>query len=221
MGILARIPSAGEALQASPADHLSAVKAGILQHMAGLRIFARHLTANRDRAEDLVQDAILRALAAADQFTPGTNFHAWIFMILRNLFYNELRRPWLGHVPLHELASDEPAIPSTQEQCLEFCDFRRAFARLAPVQRDTMILVCIDGLSYAEAALRCRCSVGTVKSRVSRGRRNLQALLATGDAIGSRGAFRAIAGSDIVVALGAAPLVGARAGPACQVVYTS
>ncbi len=221
MGILVSIPSAGEAQQVSSAEHLSAVQAGILQHMAGLRIFARRLTANRDRAEDLVQDAILRALAAADQFTPGTNFRAWIYMILRNHFYNELHRTWLAHVPLHELASDEPATPSTQEQCLEFCDFRRAFAQLPPVQRDSMILVCVDGLSYAEVARRCRCSIGTVKSRVSRGRRNVQALLAAGDAIASRGAFRAIAGSDIAVAIGAASLAGAKAGPACQVVYTS
>ncbi|MBL8709046.1 MAG: sigma-70 family RNA polymerase sigma factor, partial [Rhodospirillaceae bacterium] len=79
------------------------IAALLVEHTGSLRNFARSIASSRDQADDLVQEASLRALAAAARFTPGTNFRAWIFTILRNLRYNEYRKPWLRHQPLHEL----------------------------------------------------------------------------------------------------------------------
>lgn len=142
-----------------------------------LRAFARSLTRNRDRADDLVHDAAVRALAAAEQFTPGTNFKAWIFTILRNLYYNEGRKDHSRNVPFDEATVTERAIPATQESALEFCDFRRAFWQLGGDHREVLMLVGASGLSYEEAAKVCGCAVGTIKSRVSRARQELGKLL--------------------------------------------
>jgi len=142
-----------------------------------LRAFARSLTRNRDRADDLVHDAAVRALAAADQFTPGTNFKAWIFTILRNLYYNEGRKDHSRNVPFDETTVTEHAIPATQEAALEFSDFRRAFWQLGEDHREVLMLVGASGLSYEEAAKICDCAVGTIKSRVSRARQELTKLL--------------------------------------------
>lgn len=153
-----------------------------------LRAFARSLTRNRDRADDLVHDAAVRALAAADQFTPGTNFKAWIFTILRNLYYNEGRKDHSRNVPFDEATVTEHAIPATQEAALEFCDFRRAFWQLGEDHREVLMLVGASGLSYEEAAEICRCAIGTIKSRVSRARQELTKLLSEDTLMVSRSA---------------------------------
>src|ERR671923_213092 len=149
-----------------------------------LRAFARSLTRNRDRADDLVHDAAVRALAAAHQFCPGTNFKAWIFTILRNLYYNEGRRDRSKNVPFEEATVAEHSIPATQEVALEFSDFKRAFWRLGEDHREVLILVGASGLSYEEAAEVCNCAVGTIKSRISRARHELAHLLAGDEAGG-------------------------------------
>jgi RNA polymerase sigma-70 factor (ECF subfamily) len=153
-----------------------------------LRAFARSLTRNRDRADDLVHDAAVRALAAADQFTPGTNFKAWIFTILRNLYYNEGRKDHSRNVPFDEATVTEHAIPATQEAALEFCDFRRAFWQLGEDHREVLMLVGASGLSYEEAAEICGCAIGTIKSRVSRARQELTKLLSEDTLMVSRSA---------------------------------
>lgn len=151
----------------------------ILEHQPGLWKFARYLTRNNDRANDLVQDAIVRALVNAEKFTLGTNFRAWICTIARNLFYSEQRGMGEKYTSIHEM-SHQPSIPSTQEQSLYFCDFQRAFQQLSVSRRKALMLVCVDGLSYDAAALSENCAVGTVKSRVSRGRGELKLLLSDG-----------------------------------------
>jgi RNA polymerase sigma-70 factor (ECF subfamily) len=166
-----------------------------------MRAFARALAANRHQADDLVQGAILRALAAAQQFTPGTNFKAWIFTILRNVFYNQCRSPWAQNVPLEESGVNDPVIGPNQERSLEFCDFRRAFAQLVPEQREALLLVGASGLGYEEAATVCGCAVGTVKSRVSRARDNLRTLMDGGDFELKRGDVPAVSGMDPALAL--------------------
>ena len=153
-------------------------RAALVDTIPHLRAFARSLTRNRDRADDLVHDAAVRALAAAEQFTPGTNFKAWIFTILRNLYYNEGRKDHSRNVPFDEATVTEHAIPATQEAALEFCDFRRAFWQLGEDHREVLMLVGASGLSYEEAAKICDCAVGTIKSRVSRARQELTKLLA-------------------------------------------
>lgn len=161
-----------------------------------LRAFARSLTRNRDRADDLVHDAAVRALAAADQFTLGTNFKAWIFTILRNLYYNEGRKDHSRNVPFDETRVTEHAIPATQEAALEFCDFRRAFWQLGEDHREVLMLVGASGLSYEEAAKICDCAVGTIKSRVSRARQELTKLLSEDTLTISRGESAPIAQAD-------------------------
>lgn len=157
-------------------------RSALIDSIPHLRAFARSLTRNRDLADDLVHDAAVRALAAADQFTPGTNFKAWIFTIMRNLYYTEGRKHHSLNVPFDETAAEGYAIPATQEATLEFRDFRRAFWQLSEDHREVLMLVGASGLSYEEAANICHCAVGTIKSRVSRARDELKKTL-TEDAL--------------------------------------
>jgi RNA polymerase sigma-70 factor (ECF subfamily) len=145
-----------------------------------LRAFARSLTGNRDRADDLVQDAVLRALGAASQFRPGTNFKAWIFTILRNLHFNEFRRNRGFIRPLDAADLETHATAPAQQAGLELDDFRRAFATLPAEQRGALMLIGADGFRYDEVAAICGCPIGTIKSRVTRARCELKRLLGIG-----------------------------------------
>lgn len=148
----------------------------LVEVLPHLRAFARSLTRRREQADDLVNDAVVRALSAAAQFQPGTNFKAWMFTILRNLYYNEGRKN-RSTVSLDEAEALMPSVMPAQQSALEFCDFRRAFWQLNPDQREVLILVGASGLSYEEAAAVCGCAIGTIKSRVSRARNELLHLL--------------------------------------------
>ena len=139
-----------------------------------VRAFARSLTRNREEADDLTHDAVVRALGAMNQFTPGTNFKAWIFTILRNLYYNGRRRQSSRFSSIDDMPGLEPSVEPSQESALAFNDFRRAFFQLTDVHREVLTLVGAGGLSYEEAAAVCECRVGTVKSRVSRARAELK-----------------------------------------------
>ena len=152
----------------------------ILTCLPHLRAFARSLAANRDRADDLVRDAVLRALGAASQFTPGTNFKAWIFTILRNLHFNELRSNRSLMRPLEAADLKTYATTPTQLAALEYDDFRGAFNMLSAEQREALVLVAADGFRYDEVAAICGCAVGTIKSRVARARGEIERLLGVG-----------------------------------------
>src|SRR5690349_14580363 len=141
----------------------SEVSAAVVEHLPHLRAFARSLASSKDQADDLVGEAVARALAAAHQFRPGTNFKAWIFTILRNAFYTEGRKRWNRVVALDDNIYNQPSIGPTQEDSLAFCDFRRAFIQLSPRQREVLMLVGNGDLSYEEVAEHCQCPVGTVK----------------------------------------------------------
>jgi RNA polymerase sigma-70 factor, ECF subfamily len=149
----------------------------VLTCLPHLRAFARSLTGSRDQADDLAQEAVLRALTAAHRFTLGTNFKAWIFAILRNLYFSELRRN--RHILQPIEAAEGAAAPTmpAQQAGLEFDDFKRAFNTLPAEQREALALVGGDGFKYDEAAAICGCAVGTIKSRVARGRRELERLV--------------------------------------------
>lgn len=168
-------------------DVANFLEADLLACIPHLRAYARFLTGNRERADDLVQDALLRALTAAHQFQPGTNLKAWIFTILRNLFYNEIRKNRLRVQSIDDIPGEGPATPATQDANLEFADFRRAFWQLGQSQREVLIMVGASGLSYEEAAAICSCAVGTIKSRVSRARRELLKILEEGRLVQKRG----------------------------------
>ena len=183
-------------------DRMSAeLQAALLDVLPHLRAFARSLTRNRDQADDLVNDAIVRAISASNQFTPGTNFKAWIFTILRNLFYNEGRKRHSKFTSLDDLTMNEPSISASQEASLEFCDFRRAFWQLNPDQREVLILVGASGLSYEEAAAVCGCRVGTIKSRVSRARADLKRMLDDGTLATVRSDIAPVGGGGLAEAL--------------------
>ena len=162
---------------ATPEERHAAVCANAVEYLPDLRGFARSLVGNGPLADDLVQGTILRALTASQTFTPGSNFKAWSFTILRNLLYNQWRSPGSRHVALDDCAAVTQATAPTQAASLELCDFRRAFAQLVPDQREALILIGAAGLSYSEAAAVCNCAPGTVKSRVSRARANIKVML--------------------------------------------
>jgi RNA polymerase sigma-70 factor (ECF subfamily) len=148
----------------------------ILTCLPHLRAFARSIAGDRDRADDLVQTAIQRALGAAGQVTPGTNFKAWLFTILRNLYFNEFRSNRYIAIPIGEANLASHATAPAQFTRIEFGEFRRAFNTLPAEQRKALVLVGADGLTYGEAAAMCGCPVGSIKSRVSRARSELRRL---------------------------------------------
>jgi RNA polymerase sigma-70 factor (ECF subfamily) len=166
--------------QSDAAERYAAVCEGVVRYLPNLRAFAKSLNNNRHQAEDLVQSAILRALDASHQFTPGTNFKAWSFTIVRNLFYNRLRSPLSRHVALDECMGYAPTTEPCQDITLEFCDLRRAFAQLGRDQKQSLLLVGVSGLDYDAAALICGVAEGTMKSRVSRARAKLKVAMEGG-----------------------------------------
>ena len=149
----------------------------VIEQLPHLRAFAVLLSHDRCLADDLVQEAVMRALAHADQFQPGTNFKAWITTILRNAYFNVMRAR-SRVAPMSAVAPDaEPLTSGGQEESLELRDFERAFKRLPPSQREALLLVGASGFSYEAAAEVAGCATGTMKSRVARGRTHLARLI--------------------------------------------
>jgi RNA polymerase sigma-70 factor (ECF subfamily) len=150
---------------------------GLIPH---LRAFARTLTGDPAAADDLAQDAMLKAWDARASFQMGTNMKAWTFMILRNQFYSEKRRAW-RQTQLDQEAAERTLIAvDDPEAPVALDELRLGLERLPAEQREALILVGAGGFAYEEAAEICGCAVGTVKSRVSRARRALQAILEEG-----------------------------------------
>jgi RNA polymerase sigma factor (sigma-70 family) len=145
-----------------------------------LRAFGRSLSGNRDLADDLVQETLLKAWAARTRFQAGTNMRAWTFIILRNLFLSQMRRARFKGEWDELTASKVLAAPAGQEHHVELGDLQRALLHLPQPQREALILVGAGGFAYEEAAEICGCAVGTIKSRVARGRVALEALLSEG-----------------------------------------
>jgi RNA polymerase sigma-70 factor (ECF subfamily) len=154
------------------------IRETMLAAVPGLRAFAMSLCGKIDRADDLVQETLLRALTNIDSFEPGTNMSAWLFTILRNLFRSEYRKRRRevedGDGRFSASLKSQPDQPSH----MEFEEFRTALAQLPPDQREALILVGASGFSYEEAAQICGSAVGTIKSRVNRARKRLAELLA-------------------------------------------
>ena len=154
-----------------------ALQSAMLAAVPDMRAFALSLCHQRDRVDDLVQEALLRALNSIQSFKGG-NLTAWLFTILRNNFLNEYRKS------RHEVADAAGYFVGTmtsqpdQDAHLLLDEFRDALAQLPYEQREAVVLVGGAGLSYEEAARICRCAVGTMKSRVFRGRARLTELMA-------------------------------------------
>jgi RNA polymerase sigma-70 factor (ECF subfamily) len=147
----------------------------MLAAIPNLRAFAMSLSGNADRADDLVQETVMRAMASIGSFTPGTNMAAWLFTILRNLFRSQYRKR------RREVEDPDGSyslkMPPEQFGRLEFKELVEALAKLPDVQREALLLVAASGFSYDEAAAICDVAVGTIKSRVSRARQLLAELL--------------------------------------------
>jgi RNA polymerase sigma-70 factor (ECF subfamily) len=151
----------------------------LLAAAPALRRFALSLAQDSTSADDLVQDTLLRAWQNRASFTPGTNFEAWTFTILRNQFYTCRRK--------HREVQDEEGVHAArlvslpdQTAHLDLQDVQAAVSRLPPVMREALVLVTVEDLSYEEAAAIMNCEIGTAKSRVWRARDRLARLLGFG-----------------------------------------
>jgi RNA polymerase sigma-70 factor (ECF subfamily) len=164
-----------------------------------LRAFARSLANDPAAADDLAQEALLKAWDARASFEPGTNLKAWAFMILRNCFYSEKRRSWRQAAWDQEKAERTLTAASDPAAAIELDELRRALAELPTEQRDALVLIGAGGFSYEEAAQICGCAVGTIKSRVNRARKALEAIIESGsfaaagaDGVGASDAMESI-----------------------------
>jgi len=160
-----------------PDDEFKDQLAQVIPH---LRAFGRSLSGSRDLADDLVQETLLKAWAARKRFQAGTNMRAWTFIILRNLFLSQMRRARFKGEWDEISASKLLAAPASQDRHVELGDMQRALLHLPQPQREALILVGAGGFAYEEAAEICGCAVGTIKSRVARGRVALENLLTDG-----------------------------------------
>ena len=149
----------------------------MLAAVPSLRAFAISLSGNVDRADDLVQETLLRAIANINSFQPGTHMTAWLITILRNLFRRNIASGAAKSKTPTASYPESLISPPEQHSRLEFEEFRVALAKLPPGQREALLLVGASGFSYEEAAAICETPGGTIKSRVHRARTQLAKLL--------------------------------------------
>ncbi len=152
-------------------------------HIASLRRYARSLLRNSVDAEDLVQEALARAISRADSFQTGTNLRAWLFTILHNVHVNQVRsrasRP--DEVPV-DAVEHRLTTPARQEERVEVREMMRAVDELPNEQRQVLMLVALEGLKYDEVAEILGIPIGTVMSRLSRAREAVRTKMANGGA---------------------------------------
>ena len=142
-----------------------------------LRAFARTFCSDPARADDLVQETLIKAWKNLHSFQTGTNFKAWLFTILRNAYFSEFRKRKREVDDPDETHTKSLAVSPEQPGHLDLADLRVALSELPVDQREALLLVGAEGFSYEEAAQICGCAVGTVKSRVNRARKRLAELL--------------------------------------------
>jgi RNA polymerase sigma factor (sigma-70 family) len=173
-----------DAPAAPPVEHVALsdpeFKAQLAQVIPHLRAFGRSLSGSRDLADDLVQETLLKAWAARKRFQAGTNMRAWTFIILRNLYLSQMRRSRFKGEWDDLVADRLLAAPASQDRHVELSDMQRALLHLPQPQREALILVGAGGFAYEEAADICQVAVGTIKSRVARGRVALENILSEG-----------------------------------------
>jgi RNA polymerase sigma-70 factor (ECF subfamily) len=155
----------------------ASLKQALLGLIPNLRAFAVSLCGDIERADDLVQETLLKAWDHLDSFQEGTNLRAWLFTILRNTYFSECRRRRREVEDRDGSKAADLAVHPDQQGHLDMQDFRRALNVLPPDQREALVLVGAAGFSYEEAASISGCAVGTIKSRVNRARAKLTELL--------------------------------------------
>ncbi|WP_086739127.1 sigma-70 family RNA polymerase sigma factor [Erythrobacter colymbi] len=151
--------------------------------LPALRSFARSLCRQRDMVDDLVQETMVRAWSSRHTFLPGSNFRPWLFTILRNQFYNAVRKQ--GRLVAWEPEAAERLLVQEPEQetRIHVADIEGALGQLPDNQREMLLLIAGAGLSYEEAAVAADCKLGTVKSRINRGRAAMRAIIESGEAL--------------------------------------
>jgi RNA polymerase sigma-70 factor, ECF subfamily len=149
----------------------------VLTYIPALRLFARSLTGRYGDADDLVQDTLVRAISSAESYAPGTNMRAWLFTIMRNCFYNnrvKLNREQPGS---EACVSATPSTPDQQYWHVRGREIEAALMGLPQAYREAVVLVLVTGESYQVAADVLQVDIGTIKSRINRGRKLLQVAL--------------------------------------------
>lgn len=139
-------------------------------HRGALHRYALKLTHHEDSAEDLVQQTFLKAWTCRDMFTLGTKMRPWLFTILRNTFYSDLRRSRREDQDVEGRLAATLSEEAPQEHAVQLKEVMTAIAALPDAQRRPLVLMSAYGYTQREAATVCKCSVGTIKSRVSRAR---------------------------------------------------
>jgi len=186
----------GPGLSASELMPQAEFRKELTEAIPHMRAFSRSLTGDAASADDLAQDAMMKAWSARDKFKAGTNFRAWVLTIVRNQFYSDKRRSWRQADWDQELAERTLPAVDNQEQVVALDELRRGLAELPVDQREALILVGAGGYSYDEAAEICGCATGTVKSRVSRARLALEGIMKAGPA--AKANADGVAASDAV-----------------------
>jgi len=153
------------------------LKDDIVALLPDLRAFARFMCREREAADDLVQNTVLAALDKQAQFETGTNLKAWLFTIMRNRFYSDMRSQRRRPITIEDVESTSVEAVDNPEAALELRELSSALWKLSAQSREALILVGAGGFSYEEAARLCDCSVGTLKARVSRARKLLSETL--------------------------------------------
>jgi len=161
--------------------HSAGGKADLVAAIPALRAFAVSLCGNPDRADDLVQETLVKAWTGLDSFVEGTNLTAWLFTILRNIYYSDYRKRRRETADPDGAMAAKLVAPASQPGHMDLLDFREALQKLPADQREALILIGASGMSYDEAAAICNCAPGTMKSRVNRARTRIAELLALGD----------------------------------------
>jgi RNA polymerase sigma-70 factor, ECF subfamily len=154
-----------------------ALKDALLSMVPNLRGFAFSLCGNHEHADDLVQETLLRAWSHIDSFQEGTNLRAWLFTIMRNSFFSEMRRRRREVADSDGKKAEALSVEPAQHGHVDMEDMRKALGLLPPEQREALVLVGAAGMSYEEVAEIAQCAIGTIKSRVNRARVKLATLL--------------------------------------------
>jgi RNA polymerase sigma-70 factor, ECF subfamily len=190
--IKAEIPAANAPSREPAAS--SQITADLLSVIPNLRAFAVSLCGNLDRADDLVQETLVKAWSNIDSFVEGTNLRAWLFTILRNIYYSEYRKRRREVADPDGAFAAKFATAPAQSGHMDLLDFCAALQQLPSDQREALILIGASGLTYEEAAGICGAAIGTMKSRVNRARSRLAEMLSitSGMEFGHDGEWQAI-----------------------------
>jgi RNA polymerase sigma-70 factor (ECF subfamily) len=171
--LLQLVARLGDALTARDVEASQEFRTALLAALPGLRAFAMSLAVDASRADDLAQEAVVRAWANRHRFEPGTNMMAWLCTILRNQFYTEMRKRKREVEDADGAVAAQVVAPAAQEHSADLRTLQVHLAKLPPTQREAIMLVAAQGMTYEAAAEVLGCQIGTVKSRVSRARTTL------------------------------------------------